>query len=267
MSDEVELQQDAVTQAPESAEQQTGAAPDQETNVDTTAQAKTDDEEEHRVPKGVQKRIDRLTREKYQLQAQLEVLRQPQQAPQQRTQEATASAPKLENFASIEDYIDAMADHKATQKAEEVFRKRDAEQTASKQQEESSRVRDGFTKQMDDARSAYDDFDDVVDNPDLPISQAMAEAIMRTKGGADVAYYLGKNPAEAVRLANLDPFSAAVEIGRIAATVVRPQARKASNAPPPIQPVGSRASPVSDPDKMSADEWLKWRSSQLKKQR
>ena len=267
MSDEEELQQDAVTQAPESAEQQTGAAPDQETNVDTTAQAKTDDEEEHRVPKGVQKRIDRLTREKYQLQAQLEVLRQPQQAPQQRTQEATASAPKLENFASIEDYIDAMADHKATQKAEEVFRKRDAEQTASKQREESSRVRDGFTKQMDDARAAYDDFDDVVDNPDLPISQAMAEAIMRTKGGADVAYYLGKNPAEAVRLANLDPFSAAVEIGRIAATVVRPQARKASNAPPPIQPVGTRASPVTDPDKMSAEEWMKWRNGQVTKKR
>ena len=267
MSDEEELQQDAVTQAPESAEQQTGAAPDQETNVDTTAQAKTDDEEEHRVPKGVQKHIDRLTREKYQLQAQLEVLRQPQQAPQQRTQEATASAPKLENFASIEDYIDAMADHKATQKAEEVFRKRDAEQTASKQQEESSRVRDGFTKQMDDARAAYDDFDDVVDNPDLPISQAMAEAIMRTKGGADVAYYLGKNPAEAVRLANLDPFSAAVEIGRIAATVVRPQARKASNAPPPIQPVGTRASPVTDPDKMSAEEWMKWRNGQVTKKR
>ena len=160
-----------------------------------------------------------------------------------------------------------MADHKATQKAEEVFRKRDAEQTASKQQEESSRVRDGFTKQMDDARASYDDFDDVVDNPDLPISQAMAEAIMRTKGGADVAYYLGKNPAEAVRLANLDPFSAAVEIGRIAATVVRPQARKASNAPPPIQPVGSRASPVTDPDKMSAEEWMKWRNGQVTKKR
>lgn len=255
MSEEVELQQDAVTQAPEQAEQQTGAAPDKQTDVDTTAQAKQDDEEEHRVPKGVQKRIDRLTREKYQLQAQLEVLRQPQQAPQQRTQETTASAPKLENFASIEDYIDAMADHKATQKAEEVFRRRDAEQSASKQQEESSRVRDGFTKQMDDARNAYEDFDDVVDNPDLPISQAMAEAIMRTKGGADVAYYLGKNPAEAVRLANLDPFSAAVEIGRIAATVVRPQARKASNAPPPIQPVGTRASPVKDPAKMSDSEW------------
>lgn len=267
MSEEVELQQDAVTQAPEQAEQQTGAAPDQQNDADTAAQAKQDDEEEHRVPKGVQKRIDRLTREKYQLQAQLEVLRQPQQAPQQRTQEATAIAPKLENFASIEDYIDAMADHKATQKAEEVFRKRDAEQTASKQQEESSRVRDGFTKQMDDARAAYDDFDDVVDNPYLPISQAMAEAIMRTKGGADVAYYLGKNHAEAVRLANLDPFSAAVEIGRIAATVVRPQARKASNAPPPIQPVGSRASPVTDPDKMSAEEWMKWRNGQVNKKR
>lgn len=268
MSEEVELQQAAVETTPDTAVQQPETAPEQQTDADTAAQAKKDDEEEHRVPKGVQKRIDRLTREKYQLQAQLEVLRQQPQAPQQRQQQdAPAAAPKLDQFASIEEYIDAMAEHKAAQKADEVFRKRDAEQSATKQQQESARVREGFTKAMDDARTAYDDFDDVVDNPDVPISQGMAEAIMRSKNGADVAYYLGKNPDEAVRLANLDPFSAAVEIGRLAATIVRPQPRKASNAPPPIQPIGARATPVSDPEKMSTEEWLKWRNGQLKKQR
>ena len=270
MSDEVELQQDAVTQAPEQAEQQTGAAPDQQNDADTAAQAKQDDEEEHRVPKGVQKRIDRLTQEKYRLRAELDVLRNQQQQPQahQAQQAAQPSeAPKLEQFQSIEEYLDALADHKASQKFDHLAKEREAKESQTRQQQEVAKLHESYTKQTEQARQAYGDFDDVVQDPDLPISQAMAEAIMRSTNGADVAYYLGKNPAEAVRLANLDPFSAAVEIGRIAATVVRPQARKASNAPPPIQPVGSRASPVTDPDKMSAEEWMKWRNGQVNKKR
>lgn len=269
MPEEVELQQAAVETMPGNAEQQPEPAPETQTDVDTTEQAKTNDDEDHRVPKGVQKRIDRLTQEKYRLRAELEMLRrgqQPQQQQEQRQVEQQA-APKLEQYQSIEEYLDALADFKAAQKADKVFKEREAAERQSRQQSEQAKLHEGFTKQTEDARAVYDDFDEVVDNPDLPISQAMAEAIMRSKNGADVAYYLGKNPDEAFRLASLDPFSAAVEIGRIAAGIVRPQPRKASAAPPPIQPVGSRATPVTDPDKMSTDEWLKWRNGQLKKQR
>ena len=81
MSEEVELQQAAVETTPEQAAQQPETAPENQTDVDTTAQAK-EDEDEHSVPKGVQKRIDRLTQEKYRLRAELDFLRsqQPQQA-------------------------------------------------------------------------------------------------------------------------------------------------------------------------------------------
>ena len=81
MSEEVELQQAAVETTPEQAAQQPETEPENQTDVDTTAQAK-EDEDEHRVPKGVQKRIDRLTQEKYRLRAELDFLRsqQPQQA-------------------------------------------------------------------------------------------------------------------------------------------------------------------------------------------
>lgn len=270
MSEEAQLQQAAVETTPEQAAQQPEAAPEQQqqNDADTAAQAKQGDDEEHRVPKGVQKRIDRLTREKYQLQARLEMLERSQQVPQQQQQAAQApqpsQAPKLEQYASIEEYLDALADHKAAQKADKVFKEREASERQQRQQSEQAKLHDGYAKQTEQARNAYEDFDDVVENPDLPITQAMAEAIMRSQNGADVAYYLGKNPAEAARLANLDPFSAAVEIGRIAATVVRPQPRKTSSAPPPIQPVGTRATPVTDPDKMSTEEWLKWRQGQLK---
>ena len=266
MPEEVELQQAAVKTTPEQAAQQPETAPENQTDVDTTAQAK-EDEDEHRVPKGVQKRIDRLTQEKYRLRAELDFLRsqQPQQAQPAQQAQQPSQAPKLEQYNSIEEYLDALADHKASQKFDHLAKEREAKESQTRQQQEVAKLHESYTKQTEQARQAYSDFDDVVQDPDLPISQAMAEAIMRSSNGADVAYYLGKNPDQAARIASLDPFSAAVEIGRIAATVVRPQPRKTSNAPPPIQPVGARATPVTDPDKMSADEWMKWRNSQLKK--
>ena len=266
MSEEVELQQAAVETTPEQAAQQPETAPENQTDVDTTAQAK-EDEDEHRVPKGVQKRIDRLTQEKYRLRAELDFLRsqQPQQAQTAQQAQQPSQAPKLEQYNSIEEYLDALADHKASQKFDHLAKEREAKESQTRQQQEVAKLHESYTKQTEQARQAYGDFDDVVQDPDLPISQAMAEAIMRSTNGADVAYYLGKNPDQAARIASLDPFSAAVEIGRIAATVVRPQPRKTSNAPPPIQPVGARATPVTDPDKMSADEWIKWRNGQLKK--
>ena len=266
MSEEVELQQAAVETTPEQAVQQPETAPENQTDVDTTAQAK-EDEDEHRVPKGVQKRIDRLTQEKYRLRAELDFLRsqQPQQAQPAQQAQQPSQAPKLEQYNSIEEYLDALADHKASQKFDHLAKEREAKESQTRQQQEVAKLHESYTKQTEQARQAYGDFDDVVQDPDLPISQAMAESIMRSTNGADVAYYLGKNPDQAARIASLDPFSAAVEIGRIAATVVRPQPRKTSNAPPPIQPVGARATPVTDPDKMSADEWIKWRNGQLKK--
>jgi len=268
MPEEVELQQAAVETTPEQAAQQPETAPENQTDVDTTAQAK-EDEDEHRVPKGVQKRIDRLTQEKYRLRAELEFLRsqQPQQAQPAQQAQQPSQAPKLEQYNSIEEYLDALADHKASQKFDHLAKEREAKESQTRQQQEVAKLHESYTKQTEQARQAYGDFDDVVQDPDLPISQAMAEAIMRSTNGADVAYYLGKNPDQAARIASLDPFSAAVEIGRIAATVVRPQPRKTSNAPPPIQPVGARATPVTDPDKMSTEDWLKWRNDQLKNKR
>ena len=268
MSEEVELQQAAVETTPEQAAQQPETAPENQTDVDTTAQAK-EDEDEHRVPKGVQKRIDRLTQEKYRLRAELDFLRsqQPQQAQPAQQAQQPSQAPKLEQYNSIEEYLDALADHKASQKFDHLAKEREAKESQTRQQQEVAKLHESYTKQTEQARQAYGDFDDVVQDPDLPISQAMAEAIMRSTNGADVAYYLGKNPDQAARIASLDPFSAAVEIGRIAATVVRPQPRKTSNAPPPIQPVGARATPVTDPDKMSTEDWLKWRNDQLKNKR
>ena len=121
----------------------------------------------------------------------------------------------------------------------------------------------------------YDDFEQVVKNPNLPISDAMAEAIKASEVGPDVAYYLGTNIKEAARIAKLSPLLQAKEIGKIEGKLAdNPTIKKTTSAPAPISPVTARSTgaPVydtTDPRStktMSASEWIEnERKRQMKK--
>jgi hypothetical protein len=85
----------------------------------------------------------------------------------------------------------------------------------------------------------------------------MVQAIMASDRSPEVAYYLGKNPTEAIRISN--SAMPAMEIGKIAATISRDTATKqVSMAPQPITPVGNtNAANEKQPgaDKMSYEEY------------
>lgn len=236
-------------------------APEENNQADTAEQP-----EEHRVPKGVQKRIDRLTRERYRLQGELEAMRR-QAQPEAKPQHAAEDAPKAEQFSSYEDFLEAKAEWKAEQKVAEVLGRQQQNAKQQSERAEQTKLQRAWESKVDAALEIYDDFEEVALAPDVPISGPMMEAILRTDKGADVAYYLGKNRAEAEKIARMDPFSQAVAIGRIEATIARPAAKKATSAPPPISPVGARSAPVKDPEKMSTEEWIKWRNEQVNSKR
>jgi hypothetical protein len=199
------------------------------------------------------------------LQGELEAMRR--QAPQPATQAqptAQDGTPKPEQFASYEAFLEAKAEWKAEQKVTEVLQRQQEstrQQTASQRQAE---VQQSWDKQVDAAVELYDDFEEVALSPDVPVSGAMAEAIQLADKGADVLYYLGKHREEAAKIARMDPLRAAVAIGRIEATLARPVPKKTTNAPAPISPVGARAAVSKDPDRMSTQEWLRWRNDQIK---
>jgi hypothetical protein len=264
MSEEIGESQEIVTPATQEAPQGEAPntpdpAPDENTQADAAEQP-----EEHKVPKGVQKRIDRLTRERYRLQGELEAMRR--QHPKQETQQPTSAAgsPKPEQFQSYEDYLEAKAEWKAEQKVAEVLNRQQESTKRQTAQAEHDKLQQSWEKSVDEAIGVYDDFEEVALAPDVPISDAMSKAILRSGKSADVAYYLGKNREEAAKIASMDPLSAAIAIGRIEATLARPAAKKTTSAPPPISTVGARASVSKDPDKMSVNEWLKWRNEQIK---
>jgi len=179
-----------------------------------------------------------------------------EQAQRQSEQQTLRAAPTAtaDQFESTEAYADALA----YQKAEELIAKREA----AKQQ---SQVLESYHDLEEEARSKYDDFEQVAYNPKLPITNVMAETIQSSDIGPELAYYLGSNPKEADRISRMTPLSQAKEIGRIEAKLAaEPPMKKTTSAPAPISPVtarssGSPAHDTTDPRSiktMTASQWI-----------
>jgi hypothetical protein len=178
------------------------------------------------------------------------------QAQRQSEQQTLRAAPAAtaDQFESTEAYADALA----YQKAEELIAKREA----AKQQ---SQVLESYHDLEEEARTKYDDFEQVAYNPKLPITNVMAETIQSSDIGPELAYYLGSNPKEADRISRMTPLSQAKEIGKIEAKLVSsPPIKRTTSAPAPISLVTARSNGVSaydttDPRStktMNASEWI-----------
>jgi hypothetical protein len=171
---------------------------------------------------------------------------------------------KPDDFTNAQAYADAMAERKA----QELLAQREAEA-------ERVAMLDAYQDREEDARTKYDDFEQVAYNPKLPVTETMAQTIQASEMGPDVIYWLGSNPKEADRIARLSPLLQAREIGKIEARLgANPPAKKTSTAPAPIAPVTARtasapAYDTTDPrsvKSMSTSEWIEQeRLRQIKK--
>lgn len=178
----------------------------------------------------------------------------------QRLAELQASKPVTppadpNDFETAQQYAEALAE----QKARELL----AQREAARQQAE---IVEAYKDREEEAREKYEDFEQVAYNPNLPVTDHMAQAIQASDIGPEVIYYLGTNPKEAGRISRLPPILQAKEIGKIEANLAsNPPVRKTSTAPAPLAPVTatrSNSSPkrdTTDPrsvKEMSTSEWI-----------
>lgn len=159
----------------------------------------------------------------------------------------------INDFETTDAYLEALA----TRKAEELVRhQRDVETRTA--------VVEKFEQSVEKASEKYPDFEELVFNPNLPVSTVMRDAIFLLDDGAEVLYHLGSNPAESARISKLPPVQQAIEIGRLHAKFAQnPPVKKVSNASAPISPIKAKgASPsydTTDPrsiSQMSTSEWI-----------
>lgn len=122
-------------------------------------------------------------------------------------------------------------------------------------------IADNWHDACDAAAEKYDDFDAAI-NSHQEVTDSMAGIIVETENNAEVAYFLGKNPAEASRIAKLSVVQQVNEIQKLAGKFTN----ITTNAPEPINPEpGSDTFAGKDPEKMSPEEYRDYRRELGKK--
>jgi len=167
--------------------------------------------------------------------------------------------PKREQFRDDDAYLQAQIDHLAEQKATQRLAERERAKDLEKQAET-------FTEKADKAIEKYPDFYEVTANPNVPINEHMVDFITESDMGADVAYFLGKNPHKAALIAQMSPVKAVLALKGIETELATKPTTKPSNAPAPINPIGAnKATVTKDPGEMNQAEFNKWRKEQISK--
>lgn len=233
-------------------------------------------EEQPKKSKGVQKRIDELTRQRYEADRERENAKQEAEywrkqaiegkQPQQQAQPKDDAAPKFEDFESYEAFVEARAEYAAEKKFNQLTSKQ-REETEITKRKEQERV---FVEKVETASKKYPDFKEVALGKHVPYNAVMAQLVISSDVSADVSYYLGKNLDVASRIANLPPIDAAKEIGRIEAKFSdkpTPSPKRIPGAPPPIKPVGGQERVNKSPQEMTNAEYRQWRMQSSKKRK
>lgn len=252
-SPQVEEVIEEVIETPEESE----STEEKEAEPEKTEESEAQDDE-HSLPNGVKKRIDKITRQKYEavaeanrLKAELEQMRA-QFAPKQKE-------PDISDFDTLDEYVEAVAEYKLNQKSQENLSKQ-AQQTQAQAQAQE------WVSKVNKVREVAPDFDEAFNNvANIEFAPMALEAVAQHPKGAEIAYMLGKDVSEAYRIAALPPSMQLIAIGEVAARASLPKPKTVSTAPKPVKPVNSGGASNAPPEDM--DEWVKWRNQQLRQKR
>lgn len=181
----------------------------------------------------------------------------------------------------MEDVMEDVVDYKL-QKLEQDKAEQQQREAQQKRKEWADNVLRSYHEQVVEARAKYSDFNQAVDP--VRVGPLAEEVIKRMSNGAEVAYYLGKNPDFVTRLTDWDQSQQAEDANRIVQSLQNlsdelrsnngstsapssaaprsPQPRPA--APRPLRHVGSSSTattPSVDPGKMSMKDYNDWRNA------
>jgi hypothetical protein len=226
---------------------------------------------------GFQRTIEKLERDKHELELKNAELSGKLAGKPAGEQEKTAEPdgkpvpPKAGDFDLYEKYLEAQAeyvDSLTDWKLDQRDKERAAREARERSEQEQKRLSEAWTERCDVARKAHDDFDDVIDSNTVRLTPHLQQAVMDSEKGAELAYVLAKDPEELKRLVKLGPIAVAREIGKIEAKLETKPASHAkttpSKAPDPIKPVGSGSTKTDKPlEEMDYQDYKRARQAQL----
>ncbi len=170
-------------------------------------------------------------------------------------QQPQAKAPKIEDFETIDEYLNARDSHRDSRK--------DSPKDQTEEMEE--RTQEAVEDLRATGSEKYEDFDEVVFDESVKTTPIMRDAVLSVEDPemqADVAYFLGQNTKETARISRLPPIRQAMEIGKLEAKLLKSAPKRPSAAPKPITPVGGAKTPTDahNPD----DDYVTFRKKREK---
>ena len=219
-----------------------------------------------------QERIHKLTREKYDAFYERDRERAERERVETRLREletaktqpvAPDELPTLESVGYDEEKLrTALAGYFRAQARDEAKQVLERERAQVRERERA----ETFDKRQREFESKHPDYrEKVIENLGLSISADMAQVILTSEMGPQVAYYLGDNPDIARSIAQLPLADAARELGRIEARIELeakkpPPPPRVSQAPPPVPKLDAVETTVAkEPQEMNQSEFNKWR--------
>ena len=199
-------------------------------------------ETRQRQNKGVGKRINELTREKYEerrareaaeqrlaaLEAQLtEVKGQSQQQPEKTLEDFNYDLP------AFLEYREQLIQLKAQENFLQLQKQREESQNAQRKQAE-------FQSRIQAAEAESPGIWEKAVSAPIDYSEAMLEVVTTTENGIQVAAWLADNLEVADQISRMNPYQAAAALGRIEAEITAPKV----SAPVPNKPVTKAPAPV-----------------------
>lgn len=203
---------------------------------------------EDHATEAVQKRINKITAEKYAEQRRADELQAKLDAKENKPT-LPADAPKLEDFDYDETkHQEALIDYRVQKALENRSQVERNNQVKLARQETATKFA------SEEAKYATEHPEYVEDVNNLPkFNEETLNAIYEL--GPQVTHYLAKNLDKAFDIANANPLQAAVKLGQISAVLTGDKKEvKPSNAPEPVRTIVGGATVSKDMDDMSMDE-------------
>ena len=194
--------------------------------------------EPEQVHDKVQKRIDQLTREKYEA---------------KRAAEAAAS-----EAAYMRQMIDQAqnANNQPDPNAIQAYVKQEAIRL-----HQETEFNKACNKVFEDGIKSVPGFETNLSNLQVVgLNRDILDVIVDSDEAARIINYLGTDLDEAARIISLPPVRMAREITKLEAKLAS-QTKQQSKAPEPIKPISGSAKNTKSPAEMSDDEYMKWRRS------
>lgn len=182
--------------------------------------------------------------------------------------EKDSKEPKAEDFKTVGEYAEALAEYKVEKK----FAERDAKREQEAREQAMQVAQAAHMKRIEAAAKEIPDYAEVVADSDIDLPPHMAVYIAESSMGPKIGYHLAKHPEDFDRISKLSPIRAIAELGKLEDRLEKPAKAKEpdaeekpaiSRAPSPITPLEGKSAPSQkDPAKMTIQELREYERAQ-----